>query len=143
MDGSGQIRYTEFLAATIETFGSIGEERLAEAFDRLDSDDSGYITTENLAELLGTEFPKKEIDEIVREADIYRDGRISYPEFLALWEDYHEQDRFDLLSEITMESSDDSDKRNVLAARAGFVERRIASERGLPPQNVTITSFVS
>lgn len=43
IDGSG-IKYTEFLAATIEAHGTIDENRLAEAFDRLDSDDSGYIS---------------------------------------------------------------------------------------------------
>lgn len=41
IDGSGRIRYTEFLAATMELHGAIREELLAEAFDRLDSDDSG------------------------------------------------------------------------------------------------------
>ena len=44
LDGSGKIRYTEFLAATIEVHGAIDEERLAEAFDRIDCDDSGYIS---------------------------------------------------------------------------------------------------
>ena len=34
--------YTEFLAATIEACGRIEDDRLAEAFDRLDSDDTGY-----------------------------------------------------------------------------------------------------
>ena len=58
LDGTGRIRYTEFLAATIEAQGAISEERLAECFDRLDSDDSGFISAENLAELLGEEFPK-------------------------------------------------------------------------------------
>lgn len=33
--------YTEFLAATLEAHGYIEEERIAAAFDRLDSDDSG------------------------------------------------------------------------------------------------------
>jgi len=46
LDGTGVLHYTEFLAATIEARGVIGRERLAEAFDRLDSDDSGYISTE-------------------------------------------------------------------------------------------------
>ena len=41
VDGSGSIRYTEFLAATIEATGWISEERLAEAFDRVDHDDTG------------------------------------------------------------------------------------------------------
>ena len=36
------INYTEFLAATIETFGNIEEDRISEAFDRIDSDDDGY-----------------------------------------------------------------------------------------------------
>ena len=45
VDGSGRIRYTEFLASTIEAAGWISEERLAEAFDRLDHDDTGYVLT--------------------------------------------------------------------------------------------------
>jgi Ca2+-binding EF-hand superfamily protein len=48
LDGTGRIRYTEFLAATIEAHGAIDEERLAEAFDRLDSDDSGFISAGEL-----------------------------------------------------------------------------------------------
>jgi hypothetical protein len=32
------------LAATIETFGNIEEDRISEAFDRIDSDDDGYST---------------------------------------------------------------------------------------------------
>lgn len=35
------INYTEFLAATLETQGSIEEYRLSECFDQMDSDDSG------------------------------------------------------------------------------------------------------
>lgn len=44
LDGTGTIKYTEFLAATIESTGLVTEERVAEAFDRLDSDDSGFIS---------------------------------------------------------------------------------------------------
>lgn len=83
LDGSGKIRYTEFLAATIESFSSISEERLAEAFDRLDSDDSGYISAANLSEILGDEVSEEEIQEIIKEADIVQDGRISYAEFVS------------------------------------------------------------
>lgn len=97
MDGTGKIRYTEFLAATIEAHGAISEERLAEAFDRLDSDDSGYISAENLIEILGQGFPKEEIDEIIKEADLTKDNQISYAEFLHLWEERHEQERWQQL----------------------------------------------
>jgi calcium-dependent protein kinase len=47
IDGTGLVHYTEFLAATIEAHGTIAEDRIAEAFDRIDSDDTGYITFEN------------------------------------------------------------------------------------------------
>lgn len=50
------INYTEFLAATLETKGSIEEYRLAEAFDQMDSDDSGYISRDNLRQLLGSHW---------------------------------------------------------------------------------------
>ena len=32
--------YTEFIAATLEAHGNVEEERIAEAFDRLDNDDT-------------------------------------------------------------------------------------------------------
>jgi calcium-dependent protein kinase len=83
IDGSGKIRYTEFLAATIEARGAISEERLAEAFDRMDSDDSGYISTENLKEMFGDDFPEEEIEAIIKEVDPTKNGKISYSEFLA------------------------------------------------------------
>lgn len=48
LDGSGIIHYTEFLTATLETHGLLEEERLAEAFDRLDSNDSSFISKKNI-----------------------------------------------------------------------------------------------
>ena len=67
--------YTEFVAATLEARGAIEEERLAEAFDRLDSDDSGYISFENLRSLLGSEWNQERIENLIREADTNRDGK--------------------------------------------------------------------
>ncbi|CAM9316289.1 unnamed protein product, partial [Laminaria digitata] len=50
----GYLHYTEFLAATLETDGKqVADERLAEAFDQLDMDDSGHISRDNLMEFLG------------------------------------------------------------------------------------------
>jgi hypothetical protein len=73
--------YTEFLAATVEAFGYIAEDRIAEAFDRLDSDDTGYISKKNLLELLGEDC-RQEIDDIIISVDENKDGKISYDEFL-------------------------------------------------------------
>lgn len=42
------IMYTEFLAATIEACGRIEDDRLAEAFDRLDCDDTGYSKLDSI-----------------------------------------------------------------------------------------------
>ena len=85
IDGTGVIHYSEFLAASIEAHGSIDEERIADAFDLLDNDDSGYITVENLKTFLGEQLPEEYLTKIIDEADLTRDSKISYSEFLALW----------------------------------------------------------
>ena len=46
VNNNGVIYYNEFLAATLETQGRVAEVRLAEAFNRLDSDGSGFICKE-------------------------------------------------------------------------------------------------
>jgi hypothetical protein len=79
------INYTEFLAAALETQGTIEEYRLAEAFDLMDVDDSGYISRENLRFILGDHTDERYIDQLIAEADFKRDGRISYEEFLQVF----------------------------------------------------------
>lgn len=85
IDGSGLVHYCEFLAATMESHGAINEERIAEAFDRIDADDTGYITVSNLRDLLEDDIPPACLEEIIDEADIKGDHRISYEEFLCMW----------------------------------------------------------
>jgi hypothetical protein len=137
IDGSGKIRYTEFLAATIEAQGAISEERLAEAFDRMDSDDSGYISAENLKEMLGAEFPENEIDAIIKEVDLTRDGKISYSEFLAMWEISHEEKRSEEIMAIrNLLHQTDSDRSGASAAssdedvisRANFLDAKFHAD---------------
>ena len=69
----------------MEAHGHIEERRIAEAFDRIDSDDSGYISRQNLRELLGNDYSKERLDALVADADTDGDGRISYSEFLAIF----------------------------------------------------------
>lgn len=116
LDGTGKIRYTEFLAATIEAHGAINEERLAEAFDRLDSDDSGYISTKNLREMFGGELLASDIDVIIDEADITKDGQISYAEFLALWDQQQEGKRESALRHIETRKSTLSSAANSVSS---------------------------
>lgn len=87
-DGNGVVHYMEFLAATMEAHGSIDEERLAEAFDRIDDDDSGTITIRDLGDFLGnSNISDDYLERILSEADVDNDKAINYDEFLALWND--------------------------------------------------------
>jgi len=82
MDKSGKINYTEFLAATLGVHGHIQEDRLAEAFDRLDADDTGYISKKNIKNILGADYTRERVEEVLQGADLDDDGRISFEEFL-------------------------------------------------------------
>ena len=86
IDGCTNISYSEFLAATIEAHGTIEEDRIAEAFDRLDNDDDGYITVKNLKSFLGQDISLDFIDGIIDEVDVDNDHRVDYDEFLGLWD---------------------------------------------------------
>jgi len=122
IDGCGNISYSEFLAATIEAHGFIEEVRIAEAFDRLDSDDSGYITVNNLTAFLGKDIPESFIHKIIEEADVVdHDGQIDYDEFLGLWGSFDE----------------DTLKRTILSVREKRLVRESAIE--LPPCDVNDT----
>jgi calcium-dependent protein kinase len=100
VDGSGQVQYFEFLAASIEAHGYINEERLAEAFDRLDSDDSGSISVRDLREFLGSEVSDEYLDKIIEEDDITKDRIIDYDEFLQMWSMGSDSERLKTLETV-------------------------------------------
>ena len=75
---NGYIVYTEFLAATLGVKGYIEEERIAEAFERLDTDDNGLISKENLARMLGEGYTPERVDQLIKEADTNKDGQSRY-----------------------------------------------------------------
>jgi len=85
VDKNGSISYTEFLAALLEARTNIDEERVADAFDRLDHSDTGYISKEDLASLLGKKKDSEDVQRLIREADTDHDGQISFQEFLAVF----------------------------------------------------------
>jgi len=78
-------RKRQFLAATIDAQGMISEDRIAVAFDKLDADDTGYITVKNLMDFMGKDSSQEAAIDIVRETTgcSGADGRISYQQFLA------------------------------------------------------------
>ena len=55
-----------------------------EAFDRLDADDTGYITKKNLRDLFGADYDEQLVDRMIAEADEDKDGNINYQDFLLM-----------------------------------------------------------
>ncbi|KAL3908326.1 MAG: hypothetical protein SGARI_003114, partial [Bacillariaceae sp.] len=75
INDNGHVMYTEFIAATLEAQGQVEEERIAEAFDRFDSDNSGYISKDNMLEFLGDGAAMKDVEAILNDADLDNDGQ--------------------------------------------------------------------
>ena len=61
-----------------------GMERLAEAFDRIDSDGKGFISHDDLKEVLGDDYDQNLVDQMIQEADFKKNGQVDYEEFLEL-----------------------------------------------------------
>ncbi|XP_042058161.1 calcium-dependent protein kinase 24-like [Salvia splendens] len=85
LDGNGMLSCEEFVTLAVHLKRINSEELLREAFLHFDKDRSGYIEFEELQEsLLDDHFgPANEqvIHDIIYDADLDKDGRISYSEF--------------------------------------------------------------
>jgi calcium-dependent protein kinase len=80
----GQINYSEFLAATFSSKILVNEGMIWEVFKRFDTDRSGYITVDKLKEVLrrlGKAVTDEEVQDMIAEVDLDRDGKISFEEF--------------------------------------------------------------
>mmetsp|Transcript_35961 Transcript_35961/g.60582 ORF Transcript_35961/g.60582 Transcript_35961/m.60582 type:complete len:527 (+) Transcript_35961:150-1730(+) len=85
IDGDGNISYEEFIAATLHRNKAQVDENLWSAFCAFDTDNSGFITPDELsAALVKYKMDVKNIDEILRDVDTDGDGRICYEEFVQL-----------------------------------------------------------
>jgi hypothetical protein len=77
-------RYTEFISACLTQTSAFTQERLLEAFDRLDPDRSGHIEQKELVNLLKGLISEGEAMELIRSADLAdSDGRVSKAEFMS------------------------------------------------------------
>merc|ERR1740121_164720 len=87
-DGSGQIDYTEFLAATLDKKVYEKEETLWAAFRVFDKNGDGKISQEELEKVLletdATDEQKKEIVTVLKANDSDGDGTISFEEFCTM-----------------------------------------------------------
>lgn len=83
-DGSGQIDYTEFIAASLTKQQYSRKEMIWAAFRKFDKDGDGQITKQELKEVLKEDDGK--IAALIAEADLDGDGNISYDEFAGMIE---------------------------------------------------------
>lgn len=77
-----EVRYSEFLAAMVSTRIAVHDDLVAATFDRFDLDNRGFITVENLRDVLGDSFDGSRVEELLDEADMAARERISYEEFV-------------------------------------------------------------
>ena len=82
------IRYDEFLSLMSQIMNEKGiQEEMMKAFNLFDVDGSGKITFENLrqvAENLGEKMTDAELREMIREADLDKDGAVNATEFVRI-----------------------------------------------------------
>jgi calcium-dependent protein kinase len=82
--GDGCIEYSEFIAATIGSLFKLEEEEVWMCFKHFDTDHTGFITASCLDRALkkvGRRFSQADISHMLAEADLSRDGAVSYEEF--------------------------------------------------------------
>ena len=65
---------------------------MAEAFDRIDSDDSGIISKQNLKQFLGKNYSDEKIYQILNEVDFDHDVGINFEEFLKIFRQEQKKD---------------------------------------------------
>eukprot|EP00092_Neocalanus_flemingeri_P032215 GFUD01035014.1.p1 GENE.GFUD01035014.1~~GFUD01035014.1.p1 ORF type:complete len:156 (-),score=51.55 GFUD01035014.1:63-530(-) len=85
-DGKGTIDFPEFLTMMARKMKD-SEEDIREAFRVFDKDGNGFITAAELRHVmtnLGEELTDQEVEEMIREADMDRDGQVSYGEFVTM-----------------------------------------------------------
>jgi calcium-dependent protein kinase len=88
VDGSGEIDYTEWALSTVNKEVLLTDKRLRQAFSLFDLDNSGFITAEELQEVLDpltdTKTSRAEWKKVIMDIDGNGDGQISFEEFKNL-----------------------------------------------------------
>ncbi|CAK62290.1 unnamed protein product (macronuclear) [Paramecium tetraurelia] len=81
---SGQIDYSEFIMASINQSKVLSQKKIEQAFRIFDLDGDGYITKQELEDVMGT-LNQDVWQLFLQETDHNQDGKISYQEFQKLF----------------------------------------------------------
>ena len=86
IDGSGFIDYSEFVVAAMNEKNLLTNEKLQAAFRMFDKDGSGFISSEEIKEILGfgKTLSEEAVNEVIKQVDANGDGEISFDEFSAM-----------------------------------------------------------
>ncbi|GJN23700.1 hypothetical protein PR202_gb11369 [Eleusine coracana subsp. coracana] len=87
VNGNGYLDYGEFVAITIHLQRLSNDDHLRTAFLFFDKDSSGYIERDELADALADDSGQTDeaaLNNVLREVDTDKDGRISFDEFVAM-----------------------------------------------------------
>jgi len=79
-----QIYFSDFLAATLDVRSQLRQEAVRAAFYRLDADNSGTISAEDLRHVIGETFEGVDVELLIREADLHGSGVIGYNDFIRV-----------------------------------------------------------
>ncbi|KAF0772570.1 hypothetical protein AaE_002275, partial [Aphanomyces astaci] len=86
IENSNQVNFLEFVSATM-TVNLQGEKVLRKAYGLFSPDETkGGITELTLGRVLGHDFDEASVKDMIRTADVDKDGAINYSEFVHLLE---------------------------------------------------------
>lgn len=89
---SDSLDFSEFMVANIDYKKAFNNQNLKKLFSIVDSDNSGYITPEELKNFLHFEDKnEKLIMDMIKEVDKNKDGVISYGEFVAMMDGFYDR----------------------------------------------------
>ena len=93
-DGSGEVEFVEFVSYMIKMQGGgelSEEDEVIKAFQTFDANGDGHITCNEFRHILcnlgDDKFTPEECNDIFKEADLDRDGKLNYTEFVEYWKD--------------------------------------------------------
>ncbi|XP_058524887.1 calmodulin-like protein 5 [Ochotona princeps] len=87
-DGDGAISFQEFLAEMVKRLKAAAHgQDLRKVFQAFDQNGDGHITVEELKQAiakLGGPLPQEQLNAMIQEADVDKDGKVNYEEFVRV-----------------------------------------------------------